>query len=250
MTGWIAAGLDLVNQILAAIVVLTSFSLLIYLITYNVRSRVARAFCALLTFVLIVYAGDVILYEVQTQEAAIRWLKFQWVGIAFVPAAYLHFSDALLHTINLRARWRQAVVILSYVAGTVFLGMVLFGELLVYDGVYSPDASHLRAGPFFWVFAAYYGLVVLWGAANMYRARQHTLTRASRRRMAYLGLSFVAPAAGVFPYLMVPSLAVPVPANLLQLFLLVGNVAVLLMIVVMAYSVAYFGSLSPDRIVK
>jgi hypothetical protein len=250
LTGWIAAGLDLVNQILAAIVVLTSFSLLIYLITYNVRSRVARAFCALLTFVLIVYAGDVILYEVQTQEAAIRWLKFQWVGIAFVPAAYLHFSDALLHTINLRARWRQAVVILSYVAGTVFLGMVLFGELLVYDGVYSPDASHLRAGPFFWVFAAYYGLVVLWGAANMYRARQHTLTRASRRRMAYLGLSFVAPAAGVFPYLMVPSLAVPVPANLLQLFLLVGNVAVLLMIVVMAYSVAYFGSLSPDRIVK
>jgi len=199
---------------------------------------------------MIVYAGDVVLYAVETQEAATRWLKFQWIGISFVPAAYLHFSDALLHSTNLRARWRSIVVILSYAASVVFLGMVIFSDLLVYDGVFFPQASHLAAGPFFWVFALYYFLTVVWGAANIRLARQRCLTRASRRRMAYLGLAFVAPALGVFPYLVLASIPSPELPGYLQLLLLAGNVGVLLMIVLMAYSVAYFGALSPDRVIK
>jgi hypothetical protein len=248
--GLVTGALRLVNQVLSATVVLTSFSLLIYLLTHNFRSEVARAFCALLGFVLIVYAGDVVLYEVRSQEAAIRWLKFQWIGIAFVPAAYLHFSNAVLRTTNLRSRWRWLVVLVSYAASAVFLGMVLFSDLLVYDGVYSPFASHLAAGPLFWVFACYFVVTVIWGATSVRLARRRCLTRASRRRMTYLGLAFVAPALGAFPYLMVSSIPAPLPANALQLLLLVGNVAVLLMIVLMAYSVAYFGALTPDRVVK
>lgn len=243
-------GLALVNQVLSATIVLTSFSLLIYLLMHNLQSEVARAFCALLAFVLIVYGGDIVLYEVGTQEAAIRWLKFQWIGIAFVPAAYLQFSDALLRSTNLRARWRTIAVLLSYVASTIFLGMVIFGETLVHDGVYQPPASHLAAGPLFWIFALYFVITVLWGAINIHSARQRCLTRASRRRMTYLGLAFVAPALGVFPYLVVMSISAPLSPNVLQLLLLVGNVAVLLMIVLMAYSVAYFGALTPDRVIK
>jgi hypothetical protein len=250
LAGLLAGGLRLVNQVLAATVVLTSFSLLVYLVTHSFRSRVARAFCALLGFVMIVYAGDVVLYAVETQGAATRWLKFQWVGIAFVPAAYLHFSDALLHSINLRARWRSIVVVLSYAASVVFLGMVIFSDLLVYDGVFIPQGSHLAAGPFFWIFAVYYVLTVVWGAANIRLARQRCLTRASRRRMTYLGLAFVAPALGVFPYLVLASIPSPRLPGYLQLLLLAGNVGVLLMIVLMAYSVAYFGALSPDRVIK
>jgi hypothetical protein len=248
--GLLTSGLTLVNQVLAATVVLTSFSLLIYLLTHNFRSRVALAFCALLAFVMIVYAGDVVLYAVETPTAAARWLKFQWVGIAFVPAAYLQFSSALLHSINLRARWRSIAVLFSYAASCVFLGMVIWGELLVYDGVYLPEASHLAAGPLFWIFGFYFFLTVAWGAANLYRARQRCLTRASRRRMTYLSLAFVAPALGAFPYLMLTSVPSLLSFNWLQAVLLVGNVAVLLMIVLMAYSVAYFGALTPDRVVK
>jgi hypothetical protein len=248
--GLLAGGLRLVNQVLAATVVLTSFSLLIYLLTHNFRSRVARAFCALLAFVMIVYAGDVVLYAVETPEAAARWLKFQWVGIAFVPAAYLQFSAALLHSINLRARWRSIAVVVSYAASTIFLGMVILSELLVYDGVFLPEASHLAAGPLFWIFGLYYFVTIAWGAANLYRARRRCLTRASRRRMTYLSLAFVAPALGVFPYLMLTSVPSLLTLNWLQLVLLAGNVAVLLMIVLMAYSVAYFGALTPDRVIK
>ena len=247
---WVTGGLVLVNQVLSATVVLTSFSLFLYLLTHNFRSRVARAFCALLIFVLFVYAGDVVLYAVQTPEAAERWLKFQWIGIAFVPAAYLQFSDAVLRTTGLRARWRGVVVVLSYAASTVFLGLVLYSDLLVHDGTFEPHAYHLAAGPLFWVFALYFVAAVVWGAVTVRRARERCLARASRRRMAYLGLASVAPALGVFPYLMVTSIQSPWPANLLQLLLLVGNVGVLLMMVLMSYSVAYFGALTPDRVIK
>lgn len=247
---WLTGGLILVNQVLSATVVLTSFSLLIYILTHNFRSQVARAFCALLAFVLIVYAGDVVLYDVRTQEATVRWLTFQWIGIAFVPAAYLHFSDAVLRTTHLRSRWRWIAVVLAYTASAVFLGMVLFTDLLVHDGVFLPHASHLAAGPFFWIFVLYFLVTVIWGAANIRQARRRCLTRASRRRMAYLGLAFVAPALGVFPYLMFASVSATWAPNLLQLLLLAGNVAVLLMIVLMAYSVAYFGALNPDRVIK
>jgi hypothetical protein len=250
LTWWVAGGLALVNQVLQATIVLTSFSLLIYLLTHNLRSVVARAFCALLTFVLIVYAGDVVLNEVSTQIAAIRWLKFEWIGIAFVPAAYLHFSDALLYTTHLRARWRRIVVLISYAASTGFLGMVLFTELLVSDGVYLPDASHLDAGPLFWVFALYFFVTVVWGAINILRARRRCLTRASRRRMSYLGMAFAAPALGVFPYLVLTSIPSLLPTNGFELVLILGNVGVLLMIVLLAYSVAYFGALTPDRVIR
>ncbi len=250
LSQWITGGLILSNQVLAATVLLTLFSLLTYLLTHNLRSPVVRGFCALLAFMLIVYAGDVVLYEVESSEATVRWLKFQWVGIAFVPAAYLHFSDALLGSMNLRARWRRVALFASYAASAIFLGLVVLSELVVYDGVYRRQASHLAAGPLFWVFAVYFVIVVLWGEANIQRARKRCLTRASRRRMTYLGLAFVAPALGAFPYLMLTGIPALVHTNALQLFLLIGNVAVLLMIVLMAYSVAFFGILSPDRVIK
>ena len=75
LSQWIAGGLILSNQVLAATVLLTSFSLLTYLLTHNLRSPVVRGFCALLAFMLIVYAGDVVLYEVESSAAAIRWRR-------------------------------------------------------------------------------------------------------------------------------------------------------------------------------
>jgi hypothetical protein len=102
----------------------------------------------------------------------------------------------------------------------------------------------------FWIFALYFFVTVAWGAANILRARRRCLTRASRRRMTYLGLAFVAPALGVFPYLLLTSMPASLPVNAFLMLLLVGNVGVLLMIILMAYSVAYFGALTPDRVIK
>lgn len=245
----LSSSLSLANQVLSATVVLTAFSLLIYLLTHSFRSPVARAYCALLACVMVVYTGDVILIEASPGSTE-DWLKFQWIGISLAPAAYLHFSDAVLRTTNLRSPTRGLVVAAGYAASLVFLGLVFFSTLLVYDGVYVPQQSHLAAGPAFWIFALYFFIALAWGTLNVYRARQRCLTRASRRRMAYLALAFFGPGLGVFPYMLLTSLPLSLSTNLFRLLLLAANVSVLTMIVVMAYSVAYFGALTPDRVVK
>ncbi|NIO68630.1 MAG: hypothetical protein GTN71_06190 [Anaerolineae bacterium] len=243
--------LNFANLILSSAIVITAFSLLVYIFTHNLRSAVARSFCALITFVIVVYAGDVVLSKVETLEAAVFWLKFQWIGIAFVPAAYLHFSDALLRTTNASSRLRRISVYASYVIGLALLLMAIFTDVLVRDGVYySPQVAHLTAGPLFWVFAIYFFATVVGGAANIRWAQQRCLTSASRRRMTYLAISFAAPGLGVFPYLLIASRPAFIPPVVLLSFVLIGNLGVALMIVVMAYSVAYFGVLTPDRVIK
>ncbi len=238
------------NQILSSAIVIVSFSLLIYILTHNLRSAVARSFCALLTFVTIVYVGDVALPGTETLEEAIPWLRFQWLGIAFVPAAYLHFSDALLRTTNLSSPWRRRAVFASYFTSAILFGLAVLTDLLVHDGRRLPQISHLAAGPLFWVFALYFVLTVAWGAQNMRRARRRCLTSTSRRRMTYLAVAFAAPGLGVFPYLVAASIYSPSVSGIILFLSLVGNIGVALMIVVMAYSVAYFGVLTPDRVIK
>ena len=238
------------NLILSSAIVIIAFSLLVYILTHNLRSSVARSFCALIAFVTVVYVGDVALPRIETLEAAIPWLRFQWLGIAFVPAAYLHFSDSLLRTTNLTSPWRRRAVFASYFISAVLFGLAVSTDLLVHDGRHLPQISHLAAGPLFWVFALYFLLTVGWGARNIQRARQRCLTSTSRRRMTYLAVAFAAPGLGVFPYLVAASMSPYSAPGIVLLLSLVGNVGVSLMIVVMAYSVAYFGVLTPDRVIK
>jgi hypothetical protein len=239
------------NLILASANVVIAFSLLVYLLTHNFRNAVARSFCALLTFVTVVYVGDVLLTTVASLESAVFWLKFQWLGIAFVPAAYLHFSDALLRTTNASSRLRRNAFRASYFVSLLFLLAVVFTDWLVWDGVYSPWAVHFKAGPLFWIFAVYFFLASAWGAVNVRRTCRRCLTSTSRRRMTYVTVSVAAPLS-VFPYLLVASLLSPLSANPLLFLALVAaaNVGIALMTVVMAYGVAYHGVLMPDRVVK
>ena len=238
------------NLLLSSAIVIIAFSLLVYILTHNLRSAVARSFCALIAFVTVVYMGDVALPRIETLEAAIPWLRFQWLGIAFVPAAYLHFSNALLMTTNLTSSWRRRAVRASYLISALLFGLAVSTDLLVHDGQHLPQISHLAAGPLFWVFALYFLLTVAWGARNIQRARQRCLTSTSRRRMTYLALAFAAPGLGVFPYLVAASMSPYSAPGLVLILSLVGNIGVSLMIVLMAYSVAYFGVLTPDRVIK
>jgi hypothetical protein len=50
--------------------------------------------------------ADVLLREAGAVE---NWLRLQWVGIAFIPVTYLHFSDALLATTGRPSRDRGLV---------------------------------------------------------------------------------------------------------------------------------------------
>ena len=113
-----------------------------------------------------------------------------------------------------------------------------------------PYATQLRAGPLFIFFAIYFFATTAWGIYNIELARRRTLTPTSRRRLRRLGFAFLAPALGVFPYLVFAGFPALMPPLVLLLLTFFGTIGLVLMLVVMAYTVAYEGALAPDRIIK
>jgi hypothetical protein len=211
---------------------------------------VAQAFSVLLACVLVVFACDVIIQLVEQPQAALTWLRIQWIGIALVPAAYLHFSDELLRTTRHLSRRRRRLVYASYIVSGILVALALFTNLLVSDGAYTPPVSHLSAGPLFPLFVIYYAATAIYGAYNVIRARRRCLTPTSRRRMTYLAVAFFAPGLGVFPYLMTSGIVTSAPQVLVLLLSMAASIVVGLMLVVMAYSVSYYSALQPDRVVR
>jgi hypothetical protein len=242
--------LALINSILSTGTAITAFSLLMYIVRYNWRAPVARAFSLLLACVLLVYVGDAILYHVTEQKPAELWLRMQWIGIALAPAAYLHFADAVLRTTNSFARARRWGITGAYGLGLIVMLLALNSEVIVSAGVFVDSAPHLHPGPLFFVYVGYFALAVIVGGIAILQARSRCLTPTSHRRMTYLLLSSTGPALAVFPYLLLSSnsdVAVPLIS---WIALVAGNITVAIMLIVMGYSVAYFGVLAPDRVVK
>lgn len=238
------------NLILSSAIVITAFALLGFMMTRSLRSPVAQTFGVLLVCVLLVFAVDILIPRVESVRAVLIWLRVQWIGIALVPAAYLHFSDAVLRTTRHFSLRRRLVVIASYLFSLLFVFLALFTDTLIHRADPVPPVKHLAPGPLFPVFVAYFFGTATYGAWNVIRARRRCLTPASRRRMAYLIVSFAAPGLGVFPYLIVSGLVDQLNPILILLLVMVANFAVGAMLVVMAYSVAYLGVLSPDRVIK
>lgn len=242
--------LELINVVLTSGIVIFSFALLLYLLIYSRRNAVARTFSLLLGCVLITYFVDLALFGVEDWRPARPWLRIQWIGIAFTPAAYLNFSNALLNTTGERSRVQRVAVVVSYLLSALVLVGAAFSDLIIRSGALTHGAQHLLAGPLFPLFTLYFSVAVGGGAANVLRARRRCLTSTSRRRMSYLAATFAAPAAGVFPYLLLAGWPASAPGLLLWLILVLSNVAVGTMLVILSYSVASFGALTPDRVVK
>ncbi|MEM7033632.1 MAG: histidine kinase N-terminal 7TM domain-containing protein [Chloroflexota bacterium] len=242
--------LVLLNQILASFTVILALSLLAFLIAYNRQSAIGRAFSILLGCMCVTYMGDAAIIETRSLEGAIPWLKFQWIGIAFIPAAYLHFSDALLRTTNLFSKTRRGAVAGAYFVGAVFLYLAIWTDLLVRDGFFSPGITQFRSGSYFWLFSIYFVAAVGWGIINTVRVRNRCLTSATKRRVQTLSFSLAAPAFGVFPYMLLANQTSQLPASILLAALFVVNVGIAIMIMLITYNVSLFDAFAPDRVVK
>lgn len=239
------------NLILSSAIVLVAFSLWGYILTRSLRSEVAQTFSVLLACVLLVFACDIIIPRVEAHQAANLWMRAQWIGIALVPAAYLHFSDAVLRTTRHFSMRRRLVVVANYLFSFVLIFLALFTNALVYDDpTLTSTDNHLAAGRLFPLFVAYFFSTAIYGGWNVFRARRRCLTPTSRRRMTYLTLSFAAPGLGVFPYVLAAGIIGRLDPLVILLFSMAANFAVGTMLVVMAYSVTYLGVLSPDRVIK
>jgi len=243
--------LQTINQILTAANGITAVSLLFYSLTFNLRERVARTFAQLLACVAVVYFGDILANTTSVDSELSMWLRLQWLGISFIPAIYLHLSDAILAATGRPSRGRRkAVVLLSYALGGVFLLLLVFTDELVGELKYVGSVGYLRPGLIFWIFTLFLAVTLILSGLNYWRAYQRCLTRASKRRLRYLLTGSLGPILATYPFLTVfGSIGINLP--LLFWFSMSGiTLAIAIMLVLMAYSVAYFGVSYPDRVVK
>ena len=252
--GWLdglLTALQTLNNILTAGIAITAFSLLMYAFSFNLRDRVARSFAIILLCVVAVFTTEALQNKTVPNWGIEYLLQWQWIGIIFLPPAYLHFSDALLVTAGRPSRGRRRFAIrLVYAVALGFVALLASGLLvgpLVPDGKPAPHLQHTQ-----WtqLFTGFYLLIIALAGYNFIRAYSRMLTRSGRRRMIYLMAGATAPALGSYPYLLFgSSLAAQYPL-LFWSIAFINNLLVAILVVVMAYAVAFFGVSWPDRVVK
>ncbi|HVO42825.1 MAG TPA: histidine kinase N-terminal 7TM domain-containing protein, partial [Aggregatilineales bacterium] len=237
--------------VIVAATVIVATSMLLYNLSNNLRDRVTRCATAVLACVIATYLGKVLVNLSDDDPARLEtFLRLQWIGIAFAPAALFHLSDALLSTTGVISRGRRRrVVRLLYVYAAVFLVVAAGTNLIVRDLVVSPIPM-MRAGPLLGLYMVYFAACVLVATNNVIRARRRCLTHATRRRMTYLLAVFPMPVLGIFPYsLLFPQVS---PSNQIWIWLLLnlGSLGIVIMLAFMAYPLSFFGSSKPDRVIK
>ncbi|MFP3854650.1 MAG: histidine kinase N-terminal 7TM domain-containing protein [Anaerolineales bacterium] len=251
MTDTLIAAFQTFNQILDAGNAITAFSLLLYSLTFNPRELVARSFALLLGAITMAYFGDVLVSTSDPGSAQEVWLRLQWLGVTFFPAAALHLSDALLASTGRPSQGRRKLAVrLSYILSTVFFALVGLTDSVANGVIHSNGTAFLSAGPYFWVFMLFMLFDLGFASLNLVRAFRRCLTSTSRRRMAYLMVGFLGPVLGGVPFLTIGGPALASVPLLFELVLVLTNGSVAFLLVLMAYSVAYFGVSFPDRIVK
>jgi N-terminal 7TM region of histidine kinase len=254
LSGWaqdLLTGIITVNQILTAGIAITAFSLFLYALSFNLRDRVARSFAVILLCVVTVFTSEALESSSSSPQVIGLFLRLEWLGIIFLPPAYLHLSDAILVTTGRPSRGRRFVLVrLLYVVSAIFLLLLAFGYLLGPMVNNVPPAPFLQRTPWTEVFTVYYIVIMVLAGINFGRAYRNTLTRSGRRRMIYLLAGAAAPALGSFPYLLYGSSLAYHHPFLFWGFAAVSNLFIGGLIIVMAYAVAFFGVSWPDRVVK
>jgi hypothetical protein len=247
----IIASLRNLNDLLTAGIAITAFSLLLYALSFNLRDRVARSFAFIMLCMVIVFVSESLSSFAVTTGQVELLLRFQWIGIAFLPPAYLHLSDAILATTGRPSRGRRRLAVrITYLLSLAFLLALPFSILVgPLDGSAEP-APHLQLTWLTLVFTAYYVIVMAFSWSNLWRAFKRTKGRHSRRRMGYLIAGSLAPAIGSYPYLLFGFNFAADHPLFFWLTVNVLNLMVTVFLVLMAYAVAYFGVPWPDRVVK
>lgn len=249
MNDLLAVVLAVANEILAAGIVIVAASLLLYNITRNRNNRVARSSGIVLACVTFAYIVDVFLSLGPAQDVAELSGRLQWLGIAFIPAALFHLSDALLATTGLPSRGRRRTVVrLLYLLSALFALGVAFSDQVAIPQ-YGSTGLRMQPALFFYVYTAYFVTALLVTYINVRRARNRALTSGSQRRLDYLQFAILTPALGIYPY----SAFLPVSGQLTlpyQLLVNLANIVVIIMLVFISYPLSFFGSSVPDRVVR
>ncbi len=253
-TGWVGdllTGITTVNDILTAGIAITALSLFIYSLSFNLRDRVARSFAIILLCIVFVFTSEALEGSSTSSLTINLFLRLEWFGIVFLPPAYLHLSDAILVTTGKPSRGlRRWSVWILYLVSSIFILLMALGYLLGPLATSGEPAPHLQRTFWTGIFTFYYIAIMVAAWVNFGRAYRNTVTRSGRRRMLYLLVGATAPALGSFPYLLYGSNLASQFPFLFWGMVTVSNLLVAVLIVIMAYAVAFYGVSWPDRVVK
>jgi hypothetical protein len=252
--GWfdgLLAGLQVLNNILTAGISITAFSLFLYAMSFNLRDRVARSFAIILLCVVVVFTTEALQSRGVPDWGIELLLRIQWIGIIFLPPSYLHLSDALLVTAGRPSRGRRRIAVrFVYGLSLVFLVLLVLDLLVGGLVVGGEPAPYLRRTIWTEAFTLFYIGIIAWAGYNFIRAYRRMLTRSGQRRMLYLMAGATAPALGSYPYLLYGSSFASQFPLVFWSAVLINNLLVAVLVVTMAYAVAFFGVSWPDRVVK
>ncbi|MEN6523237.1 MAG: histidine kinase N-terminal 7TM domain-containing protein [Anaerolineaceae bacterium] len=248
---WLTVILRTISQILMAGVAITAFSLFLYALAFNLRDRVARTFASIMICVIITFTAESLAGAETNSSQVSFWLMIQWIGIIMLPPVYLHFSNTLLETTGRPSHGKYRItILLSYFISFGFLMLVPLGKFVgpvIFDNVPVP---HLQPIVPTYVFTLYYIGSITISFLNFARSFRRTTTFTSRRRMGYLITGALAPAIGVFPFLLFGSGIIGIHGLFFWSLSAISNLVVVFLIIIMAYAVAFFGTPWPDRVVK
>lgn len=243
--------LALLNDVLQSAIVIFGASIVLYNLPYSLTDRVTRAFTALVALVIFVYMTELLVTHTIAENSIETWLRVEWLGIASVPAALFHLSDAILGTTGQSSGRRRLLVRVFYATSALFVGLALFSDVLVHGLVNLPRAPHLLPGPVFIAFTIYSIVLTGISAWLVWRARDRAIIQSARLRLLItLGCIIAAPVA-VYPYLLLTSSSNLNLNYLFWILLVLGNLVIGFLFAVLTLQIVYFAtSGSPERVVR
>ncbi len=243
--------LEILNQILTAGVAITAMGILMYALGFNLRDRVAQTFGVVLGFIVMIFAGEIVANVSNTPGFIAFWLRLKWAGLAMLPAAYFHFSDAILTLTGRPSRGRRSKVVwIAYAASLVWLVLIGVGVTVgeVVDQKAPMPYLERTAGTV--AFGVYYLLLMGLCFYNLARTVLRSSTTTTRRRLLYLFVGSGAPALASIIFLFHGNALFARNPDFFWLLSILGSSLTGVAVVVMAYVVSFFGFNWTDRAIK
>jgi hypothetical protein len=236
------------SEIFSAGVAITALSVLIYALTFNLKDGIARSFVLLMGCMAVIYGAESLGSAANNAWLIERWLRVQWVGIIMLPASFYSFSQAILETTGvIKRKWLSP----AFYGISLFFLFLLPANYFVNGLVIGQEpASYLSPTIVTQVFTIYYALIMVLCWLRFLKAFFRSRTATSRRRMGYIVVSVLGPSLGSFPYLLFGSQFAERHLLLFWSLAAFFNGIVVFSIVLMAYTVAFYGVGWPDRVVK
>jgi hypothetical protein len=243
--------LEILSQIFTAGVAITAIALLMYSSGFNLKDKLSRTFVIVMATLALMFTTETIANISNSPELIQLWLQIRWAAMAMLPAAYFHFSDALLTITGRPSRGRRTwLVRIFYVIALVWIALIPAGITV---GGLAPQESPMpyllrTDGTRF--FDLYYLLVNGLSFYNLGRAVRRSNTTTTRRRLLYLCVGTIAPAVISILFLLHGSQLFYRNPDFFWILNLIGSIITVVSLMAMAYVVSFFGFNWTDRAIK